>query len=82
MSDDLTKADPHEDTPIAELFARNPGDLGDSDINAIIAKLRKQRHRFVAGDKTAGKAKPSKTSKAQEAATNVTGKLDLGDLGL
>lgn len=79
---DQLPTDPHEDTPIAELFARNPGDLSDRDITAIIAKLRSQRHRFVAGDKTAGKAKPSKTSEAQTKAQSVTGKLDLGDLGI
>lgn len=71
------------DTPIAELFARNPGDLSANQIDLIIAKLRSQRSRFLTGDKTAGSPKPpSKTKKAELAATKVTGALDLGDLGL
>lgn len=76
------QTDPAPDTPIAELFARNPGDLAESDIHQIIDKLRSQRHRFVNGDKAAGKAKPTKTAQKEAAATKVTGKLDLDELGL
>jgi hypothetical protein len=75
-------SDPYPDTPIAELFARNPGDLGEQDINAIIEKLRSQRHRFLAGDKTAGSPRPSKTTQKQEAAQKVTGAIDLDGLGI
>ena len=78
MTDKIKDGEP--DTPIAELFAK--AELTDSDINAIIAKLRTQRSRFAAGDKAAGAIKPTKTSKAQAAATKVTGLLDTDDLGL
>jgi hypothetical protein len=76
----VTDASP--DTPIAELFARDPYDLSNSDLDAIVAKLRSQRSRYVLGDKTAGSPKPSKISQKQQAAAKITGDLDLDDLGL
>lgn len=59
--------------PLAELFARDPGQLSEQDLDTIIAKLRAQRHRFKAGDKTAGKAKQSKASEKQSAAMKIGG---------
>ncbi len=82
MADQTVDPDPLENTPIAELFARNPGGLDERDIVAIIDKLRSQRHRFVQGDKSAGKVKPTKVSENEAKATAVTGSLDLDDLGL
>ena len=69
-------------TPIAELFARDPLDLAKQDIQKIIEVLRAKRKRFKAGDKTAGRTTPTKSSIAQAKAQEVTGKLDLDDLGL
>lgn len=83
MPEIIPTEDPAADTPIAELFARNPGDLGEQDIQLLINKYRSQRHRFLAGDKTAGSPRPpTKTAKAQAAAQKVTGELDLGALGI
>lgn len=72
------------DTTVGELFARDPLSLSDADITQIIEKLRSQRKRFVVGDKSAGKpvSKLTAADKKKTAAVGVTGKLDLGDLGL
>ncbi len=69
-------------TDMQELFSRDPLDYSKQDITAIVEKLRTQRTRFAAGIKDAGKpaSKVSKATKAQEEATAITGKLDLGDL--
>jgi len=72
------------DTPLSELYARDPLELSRSDVMQIVTKLRAQRKQFVAGNMTVGKA-PSKKSAVQkksEAASKVVGELDLGDLGL
>jgi CO dehydrogenase/acetyl-CoA synthase alpha subunit len=39
-----------EQTPIAELMARDPLHLSDQDLDAIIEDLRKSRSRFVLTD--------------------------------
>lgn len=72
----------NEETPIAELFARDPYQLSKQDLDSIITKLRSQRKRYVSGDKSAGSPRPSKASKAQSEAAKITGDLDLGDLGI
>jgi hypothetical protein len=47
---------------IAELYARDPLELTESDIEALIADLRKRRANFKKGNKTAGKVpKQTKT---------------------
>lgn len=71
-----------EETPIAELFARDPLSLSDQDIDAIIDRLRTQRKRFVLGDKTAGNPKGLKKTAKEEAASKIVGDIDLGELGL
>lgn len=73
-----------EATPISELFSRDPLLLSDQDIDQIINKLREQRHKFVAGNITAGKpeAKKSVAQKAGEAVLAKTGDIDLSELGL
>lgn len=74
-----------EETPIGVLFSRDPLELSSQDIDSIIVRLRKQRHAFQAsGNKSAGKpaSKKTKADLAGEAALKVTGKLDLGELGL
>lgn len=71
------------ETTVAQLFARNPGDLGSSEIELLINKLRDQRNRFTLGDKSAGSPRPPSAAKQKEnAALKVTGQLDLGDLGI
>ena len=66
---------------LAELFARDPLNYVDGDIDTIVATLRKQRKRFVAGDKTAGSPKPPSAAKVKRDAINETvGKVDLSDL--
>jgi hypothetical protein len=67
---------------IAELFARDPLDLSKQDLTVIVEKLRGQRVRFAAGFADAGTpaSRVSKATKAQAAATKVTGDLDLGDI--
>lgn len=71
------------DTPIAELFAKDPLDLTDQDLDKIVAVLREQRSRFVnLGDKGVGKpeARKGKTQKTKESAQDILKKVDLGDL--
>lgn len=67
---------------IAELFARDPLELSKQDLTVIVEKLRGQRVRFAAGFTAAGTpaSRVSKVTKAQEAATKVTGEIDLGGL--
>ena len=67
-------------TPLSELFARDPLKLSDQDIVSIVEQLRKQRKRFVHGDKSAGSPRPTKAKIAQDKAVAVTGKIDLSDL--
>lgn len=69
------------DTPIAELFARNPGDLSSDDLDQVIAKLRTQRKQFIGGNLSAGSPRPpSAAAKKTAAAQKVTGKIDLSSL--
>lgn len=70
------------ETPIAELFARDPMKLSDQDLSTIIEKLRASRAQFVGGSMVAGKpeAKKSTSQKAGEAALKIAG--DLGELDL
>ena len=75
----MTEQSPHP-TPLSELFARDPLKLSDQDIVSIVEQLRKQRKRFVHGDKSAGSPRPTKAAIAQAKATAITGKIDLSDL--
>lgn len=71
------------DTPLAELFAKDPLSLTDQDLDKIVAQLREQRHRFVSvADKGVGKpeARKGKAQKTKESAQDVAKKLDLDDL--
>ena len=70
----------HEQTDIAELFARDPLSLSDQDIDRIVSKFREMRGQYNLGNAMAGSTKP-KTVK-QKAALDIASKLDLGDLGL
>lgn len=63
---------------LATLFARDPLELTDQDLDAIVAKLRESRHQFNAGNMRAGSTKP-KTEK-QKQAEELGSKLDLKDL--
>lgn len=82
QTDDNSPDNSAELTPIAELFARDPGKYSEQDIVRIIEDLRSKRARFKQGDKTAGRTKPTKTSKVQSEAVEATGKLNLDELGL
>jgi len=73
-----------EQTPVAELFERDPLSLSQQDLMSVISHLRESRKKFVAGSMTAGKPAAKKTAaeKKAEAIAKVTGDVDLGDLGL
>ena len=68
-------------TSLSELFARDPLDLTKDDIQLIVQKLRDSRHRFNAGDKSAGTMTPPKTATGR-AAKELGAQLSLKDLGL
>lgn len=72
-----------EQTPIAELMARDPLKLSDQDLDAIIADLRKSRIRFVqADDKKIGTpaARKSKAQNDREARAKILSVDKLDDL--
>ena len=68
-------------TSLAEIFALDPLDLTKDDIQLIVQKLRDSRHRFNAGDKSAGTMAPPKTATGR-AAKELGSQLSLKDLGL
>lgn len=41
-------------TSLAELFARDPREQSDEEVEEIIRQLRESRAKFILGDKTAG----------------------------
>jgi hypothetical protein len=43
---------------LATLFARNPLELTRTDIDTIVAEMRKSRHAFNLGNMKAGSTKP------------------------
>lgn len=55
-----------QNTPIAELMARNPLELTDQNIDAIIADLCQSRSRFVLADDRKIGTPPSRKSQAQK----------------
>ena len=69
---------------LSDIFALDPLGLSKQDINATIEHIRKQRHRYVAGNKSARtpeKRKSKATVKQDEALAIGKGiELDLGDL--
>jgi hypothetical protein len=75
-------SDTNASQDIAELFARDPLDLSKQDLTVIVEKLRGQRVRFAAGFADAGTpaSRVSKSTKEQQAATKITGEIDLGSL--
>ena len=68
-------------TSLSEIFARDPLDLTKDDIQLVVQKLRDSRHRFNAGDKSAGTMTPPKTATGR-AAKALGDQLSLKDLGL
>lgn len=60
---------------IAELFARDPLQLSQQDIETMVAEMRKSRHAFNAGNMKAGSTKP-KTEK-QKAVSELSSKLNI-----
>lgn len=72
-----------EQTPIAELMARDPLLLSDQDLDVIIADLRHSRFRFVqTDDKKIGTpaARKTKAQKDREARAKVLNVASLDDL--
>lgn len=72
-----------EQTPIAELMARDPLLLSEQDLDTIIADLRHSRTRFVqADDKKIGTpaARKSGAQKEREARSEVLKNVDINDL--
>lgn len=72
-----------EQTPIAELMARDPLLLSEQDLDAIIADLRHSRSRFVlADDKKIGTpaARKSGAQKEREERAKVLKDVSLDDL--
>lgn len=67
-------------TDIAELFARDPLDLSDQDIDAIIVKFREQRSQYNMGNAMAGSTKPKTAKQKQVADLASQINLDLSDL--
>ena len=62
-------------TDISELFARDPEQLTDQDLDEIVKHLQSLRQQFVLGAKTAGNLNKKKP---KEKVKNI----DLGELGL
>lgn len=60
---------------IAELFARDPLQLSQQDIETIVVEMRKSRQSFNAGNMKAGSTKP-KTEK-QKAVAALSDKLNI-----
>jgi hypothetical protein len=60
---------------ISELFARDPEQLTDRDLDQIVAHLQTLRSQFMLGAKSAGNMKPKK-------ATEKITSLNIDDLGL
>jgi hypothetical protein len=58
---------------LSELFSRDPLELSDQDIDAIIIALRESRVKFMNGDKKAGSVKAEKAPPKP---------IDISDLGL
>jgi hypothetical protein len=72
-----------EETPIAELMARDPLLLSEQDLDAIIADLRKSRSHFVlADDKKIGTpaSRKSGAQKDREARAKILDGTSLDDL--
>lgn len=70
--------EPHVETDIAELFSRDPLDLGDQDIGRLVDKFREMRGQYSLGNAMAGSTKP-KTAK-QKQTLDLAAKLDIGNL--
>ena len=80
---ETTQAPSAPDTPIAELFARDPLDLSKQDIEAVVAHFRASRIRYVQGDLSAGSSKPkAQTKTSQDLEAKKIAKVTLSDLGL
>ena len=72
----LTEADP---TSLSELFARDPLELSQRDLEVIVTELRAQRARYVAAQ--AAGQKPPRVAKAKEPLAKGLN-LSLDELGL
>jgi hypothetical protein len=86
MSNDPAVTDEIPTSTIAELFDKDPMQLGEQDIDLIVLKFRRQRAQFNggAGNKKAGQpaSKQTKASKAAEAIRAKTGAVDIKLPGL
>ncbi len=70
-------------TDIAQIFAADPLSYTKEgrEVELIVQKMRETRHRFNAGDKSAGTMAPPKTATGR-AAKELGSQLSLKDLGL
>jgi hypothetical protein len=64
-------------TDLAELFSRNPLELTNPDLDAIITEMRGMRHAFNAGNMKAGT-----TKKKEKDVDSIVDKLDLKGIDL
>ncbi len=64
-------------TDIQELFSRDPLQLTDLDLDAMIAHMRENRKAFKLGNMTAGKMPTAKQKEALSLADALDIKLDL-----
>lgn len=62
---------------LAELFARDPLQLSNADLDTIIAKMRAMRANFNAGNMKAGSTKPQSEKQKAALAIADTLKLDI-----
>lgn len=76
----MTEIVAKDKTDIAEFFARDPLELTDQAIEAIVDEFRSRRHQFNAGNRSAGSTKP-KTAK-QKTIDSIAEKIDIGSLSL
>ncbi len=70
-----------EQTPVAELVARDPLLLSDADLDVIIADLRNSRSKFVLNDDKKVGTPAARKSKAQvQREANAALNIDMDDL--
>lgn len=79
MTDTVDAVEPQIN--MAELFARDPLELTDQDIDTIIADMRSRRKQFKTIQKTGAKPKAQPKKTKAEVAVEKMG-LDLGDIKL
>lgn len=80
MNDLPSTTPPEQQTDISVLFARDPLQHTEEDIDRIIAKMREARHTFNTATKKPAAASGPKLTEKEKDATKLSLKLDLGGL--